>query len=545
MKDKTISKSTPLTLNKIPPQGEVYKSYKDLCAWLNIPCKGGNAKKAQLKELQRFFKWKEEGNKFIITEILNQPLPPTENRGGKDITEDTYLCYLLFLFFFRFGERDEEDPTCITASKTELKQKYLKLINQDYFDIRKTEKSRYYIEGVKGVKDTALDFADKRITGKANQIVNTALNRLEKEKAIYISNRYYIYYIDSVDYEKTGRKTIKIREANHSEITVITDAGWISEKDLEEEYTEQDIEKKYGYEKYQYIKKKMLKLLNGVEGLEEIDKYIKEGKSMVDLITQGIREGIGSDNKVKGNDSPQERILVQEKGIKGLNNYALKKGEIWINIVDKYQIFPASNITLVKALEKTIQEGEKLGFFKWGEETVQTLTVPRLQLKNNSNFFDWIEKKIGTSWTDFSHGMLNKWKSGSENFTEDMKKINQTFVALEGNEVEYSWRDYRDENGKIWTIRWSNTPASFNKSNMGGELLEYEEGKTFVLWNTPHLGWACSNDGKLIEKIRDTGVERGWMPIRGHLGGVKIKGIEKHCLVLILDAEKIEICKKL
>lgn len=49
-------------------EGLVVKSYRQLCELLEIEITGGNSKKAQLKELERFVKYHKEGNKFIIDE---------------------------------------------------------------------------------------------------------------------------------------------------------------------------------------------------------------------------------------------------------------------------------------------------------------------------------------------------------------------------------------------------------------------------------------------------------------------------------------------
>ena len=52
-------------------QGEVFKNYKELCERLGEPVKGGDSKKAQLKEWERIFSYQKQGHKFIITEVFN------------------------------------------------------------------------------------------------------------------------------------------------------------------------------------------------------------------------------------------------------------------------------------------------------------------------------------------------------------------------------------------------------------------------------------------------------------------------------------------
>ena len=59
-----------------------YKNYKVICNTLGENIKGGKSKRLQLKDWERYFEWKKEGYKFIVTEIYNKPLPkPKDNRG--------------------------------------------------------------------------------------------------------------------------------------------------------------------------------------------------------------------------------------------------------------------------------------------------------------------------------------------------------------------------------------------------------------------------------------------------------------------------------
>ena len=47
-------------------EGLIIKNYKELCVLLGIKVTGGDSKKSQLKDLERYCKYHKEGNKFII-----------------------------------------------------------------------------------------------------------------------------------------------------------------------------------------------------------------------------------------------------------------------------------------------------------------------------------------------------------------------------------------------------------------------------------------------------------------------------------------------
>ena len=49
--------------------GMVIKNYKELCLLLDEKVKGGESKKAQLREFERFVKYHKDGNKIIVDEV--------------------------------------------------------------------------------------------------------------------------------------------------------------------------------------------------------------------------------------------------------------------------------------------------------------------------------------------------------------------------------------------------------------------------------------------------------------------------------------------
>ena len=55
--------------------GQTVKNYKALCADLCINPTTGEAKQKQLEELSKFIKYRKEGQKYIIEEIINYPDP--------------------------------------------------------------------------------------------------------------------------------------------------------------------------------------------------------------------------------------------------------------------------------------------------------------------------------------------------------------------------------------------------------------------------------------------------------------------------------------
>ena len=61
--------------------GLVVKNYKLMCHLLQQEQKTSNSKKAQHKEWQRYFDYEKQGQKYIITEIYNEPLIKNDKRA--------------------------------------------------------------------------------------------------------------------------------------------------------------------------------------------------------------------------------------------------------------------------------------------------------------------------------------------------------------------------------------------------------------------------------------------------------------------------------
>lgn len=61
-------------------QGMVFKNYKELCIFLEMPIRDGKSKKLQLAELERFVEFHKVGNKFIVDEVLKVPAEKVDKR---------------------------------------------------------------------------------------------------------------------------------------------------------------------------------------------------------------------------------------------------------------------------------------------------------------------------------------------------------------------------------------------------------------------------------------------------------------------------------
>lgn len=80
-------------------KGQTIKNYRELCHILAEDVKTGNAKKSQEKEFKRYFTWEKQGQKYIIQEIYDKPLPSQDKRkNGNNSVYVTYIEVLLLSF---------------------------------------------------------------------------------------------------------------------------------------------------------------------------------------------------------------------------------------------------------------------------------------------------------------------------------------------------------------------------------------------------------------------------------------------------------------
>lgn len=106
-------------------EGMIVKNYKTLCNLLDVEVKGGNSKKAQLLEFERFFSYEKEGVKFKITEIFEDVKEKKNNHGGSryNVYGDTIQLLILDLLGRENG--------VVSIGKTKL-QKIIGMVNFNF-----------------------------------------------------------------------------------------------------------------------------------------------------------------------------------------------------------------------------------------------------------------------------------------------------------------------------------------------------------------------------------------------------------------------------
>lgn len=156
--------------------GLIVKNYNELTELLELPTKTGKSKQLQLQDLERFFSYEKQGQKFVITDVYASPLEKIDRRINPDneiLT--TYIESILLLEFWDNGSYS------FSMTKKDFWKK-LGMINQYYSNYDKNL-SIIQAENYK-VKPWMLKNFYSRSRTIIDNKTKSALTRLSKRKLI-------------------------------------------------------------------------------------------------------------------------------------------------------------------------------------------------------------------------------------------------------------------------------------------------------------------------------------------------------------------------
>lgn len=156
--------------------GIVVKNYKEMCETLGEEICEGNSKKAQLKEWARYFAWEKKGQKFIILDIYDEPLPKDDGRQNKNI----YVQYIqVILMKILSKQKNTKDPFYITTNQL---WKLLGMINNNYKNISLDDLNNMITD----YEVTSFDMKKfyQRCNQRLREILFSSLNKLENRALI-------------------------------------------------------------------------------------------------------------------------------------------------------------------------------------------------------------------------------------------------------------------------------------------------------------------------------------------------------------------------
>lgn len=241
-----------------------YITYKKLCEILNEPYKNGNAKKAQLKEWQRYFDYEKIDNKFLIIDIYSEPLE-------KEYQHPANAIYIKYIEALLLSLLASTEGNMITIAPQSL-YKTFGMINDNFTQVQRLEPDERLKE-LQKVHSYMTEFEIndffERCKSKFSKVIKGAFNSLQKRMLIKYSEEYEYYVLEKenlFDIRPNPKMAIRKYIADADDIEYILKV-------------KRETLLKYGCEEESqiYLKKKTLPYYN------EINRRVKEERNWIGL----------------------------------------------------------------------------------------------------------------------------------------------------------------------------------------------------------------------------------------------------------------------
>lgn len=193
--------------------GMVVKNYKQMCELLEQPVCVGKSKQYQIKTWERYFDYYKEGQKFIITQIYDTPLPDNDGRKLRDSLYTKYIEVLLMRYL----------ASCNDCSADITKKQLYKLIGlipntyENYSDefgkrVQNKMKNEYQQE----VDEESIQIFCQKTNLKLNSIITSALESMKRRMLITYQTQYVIMENGFQSHVATKSEVADILEVQHS-----------------------------------------------------------------------------------------------------------------------------------------------------------------------------------------------------------------------------------------------------------------------------------------------------------------------------------------
>lgn len=176
---------------------DIFKNYKELCAYLGEEPKKANSKVAQIKEWERYFSFVKEGQKIIITEVFDAPKDKIDNRGGNN---NKYAKPFMDYLMSEFNTDYIDEYFTISNWSTTV----LHLMNKEVCDkTYRDDEEVFQFCGENNILDPKL-FRDYVGTVKfvTKNLITTAFRGLQKRGLLEYQDGYKFYY-EGAKYNRT------------------------------------------------------------------------------------------------------------------------------------------------------------------------------------------------------------------------------------------------------------------------------------------------------------------------------------------------------
>lgn len=194
-------------------------TYKEICEVLNLERKGGDAKKKQLKELQKYYNYTKNGTKFYINEIISKESFVEKNKRNQTCGN---IEHILMTTLSRL-----DDKQIYFASNKELLL-LCYAINNNYYSILNDKfYNSYMVKKHFGFDNSFVEYVE--ITyDLLRPMLKTCLNSMQSKKEISLNKGYKLVKNNIVfncvsETEDLGKELFKIQGDAMKELGIKSD----------------------------------------------------------------------------------------------------------------------------------------------------------------------------------------------------------------------------------------------------------------------------------------------------------------------------------
>jgi hypothetical protein len=190
---------------------QTIKNYKELCTILEEPIKGGKSKAIQLTDFTRYFTYTKQGQKIIINEVFDKPLPKIDQRKDteKEGNNSKYVEHVEHLLLHQLAVTEGHKYTLTKNNLLELLGMVNKLYLQKEIAKKILQNQNYQISNFD------INHFYLRANDRLTRILFSSLNSLKRR---FLINYREVDMIAKLD--KDGIETHT--EATEDEATMIT-----------------------------------------------------------------------------------------------------------------------------------------------------------------------------------------------------------------------------------------------------------------------------------------------------------------------------------
>jgi len=328
-------------------KNNVISNYRELCKVLDDDVLAGNAKVAQLKELERFFKFYKQGNKFIFTEIYSKPKDKVDGRKntkGNNNIYGKYIEQLVLDLLVQKYQTNKERKIYLSRDKM-LRAldmvndnytfgKFNRIVLSDYLDVSNDNIKEFYILNNKNLYDTV----ERAFSSLSNKCLVSW--KLVTTVACGITEFSHKIIIDSIGmniFDLVKNKDEITKETHTTATDEQLDKILYAENSILEEMGLESKKDAFLFDKYNEFNKKVCNLLNKttdikyyyksydvifhekvVQELEKISQWILEQEERQNI--KVTLNGIVSKNIVSNAEERHDKAIKEKSRILGKLN---------------------------------------------------------------------------------------------------------------------------------------------------------------------------------------------------------------------------------